>query len=142
MSTTPTIAIVDNFPRWRSFLDEYLSKEGFTTFCKAQNGLELLQHLEQADRLPDLCILDSHLYVMDGYETAARLRDLYPSIKILGFSMRIGRTVVNRMLNSGVHAFVPKGAAPQDILAALRKLLETAPEVEPNTSSHVAPTRP
>ncbi|MBS1614926.1 MAG: response regulator transcription factor [Bacteroidetes bacterium] len=137
MLNRPTIAIVDDYPRWRSFLESYLTEQGFDVLCKAKNGKEFLSFLQLADSVPALCILDINMPIMNGFQTANALRELYPSIKILAFSMEIGRGMVNRMLDSGAHAFLAKGVAPQDISQALYNLLESHSQTQiPNAASN------
>lgn len=123
MKTKLSVAIADDYPRWRSFLNDYLSTEGFSIFCRARNGKELLEQLELSEELPTLCMLDINMPLMDGFETAKMLRKKYPTVKVLAFSLEIGSGIVNRMLESGAHAHLAKGVAPQDIKLALLELL-------------------
>lgn len=126
-----SVAIADDYPRWRSFLHDYLSKEGFIISSKARNGMELLSQLAMGNELPTFCILDIKMPVMNGFETAKALRAQYPSIRILAFSLEMGRGIVNRMLDSGAHGFIAKGVTPQDIKSALLELLQN--EIQPQT---------
>lgn len=131
MKTELSVAIVDDYPRWRASLKHYLIQEGFSIHCLASNGKELLTHLEQATSLPTFCILDIHMPEMDGYETAKRMKDIYPSVKILGFSLSVGKTIVDKLLECGAHGFIAKGTAPQVIAETLRKLKEKEPQTQP-----------
>lgn len=124
MTTSFSIAIADDYPRWRSFLNDYLTQEGFSIFCRATNGKDLLSQLEQTDDRPTICMMDINMPVMDGFETAKALRANYPTIKILAFSLEMGKSIVNRMLACGAHSFLAKGVAPQNIKEALLELMK------------------
>lgn len=67
----PCIAIVDDDPRIRTFLDEELSEQGYRTHCFA-DGQALLNDLESV--APDLVLLDLMMPQMPGLECLKRLR--------------------------------------------------------------------
>ena len=57
---------------------------GFTVVGDAENGEDALEKLEQLE--PDVVMTDIRMPYMDGLTLAARIREKYPSMKILIFS--------------------------------------------------------
>lgn len=62
----------------------YWERLGFTVVGDAENGQEALEKLEQLE--PEVIMTDIRMPYMDGLTLTARIREKYPSIKILIFS--------------------------------------------------------
>ena len=52
----------------------------------ANNGSELLRYLDSCKILPQICILDLHMPVMDGINAAREMTCRFPTIKIFGYT--------------------------------------------------------
>ncbi|MBO9592634.1 MAG: response regulator [Niabella sp.] len=52
--------------------------------CLAYNGQDLIRQIETSVRIPDICILDLEMPVMNGVCTAKRLSQRFPTIKVFG----------------------------------------------------------
>lgn len=52
----------------------------------ANNGSELLRYLDSCKVLPEICILDLHMPVMNGINAAREMTHRFPSIKIFGYT--------------------------------------------------------
>jgi DNA-binding NarL/FixJ family response regulator len=50
--------------------------------------------------------------VMDGYETARALKELYPEIRILAMSFDKEPGEIAQILEAGAHAFIFKDSTP------------------------------
>ena len=77
-----TIAAIDDHYLLRTEVCNLLEKMGFRVLFQAENGQIGLEKMEQADPLPDVCILDVSMPVMNGFETAEALRQKYPALRI------------------------------------------------------------
>lgn len=88
------------------------TQQGFTILLEAANGQDLIERLESNSQLPDLCLLDIDMPVMDGYETAQYLRQRYPAMKILAFTLFINKTKEERILEAGADSVLPKESDP------------------------------
>ncbi|NII29256.1 response regulator [Pseudoflavitalea sp. X16] len=111
-----TVAIVDDSTFMRESARLRLSILGYKVVMEAENGQEFLDKLAQSD-IPDICLLDLNMPVMDGFETARNLKKNWPAIRILFHSMeRIGEGAYACF---GADGFVAKDASALDFRKAL-----------------------
>ncbi|MHA4842603.1 response regulator [Flavitalea antarctica] len=122
-TTQITVALVDDHKIFRQGLIEVLNHLGYAVSIEASNGNELLQKLE-GNVLPEICILDIHMPVMDGFETTRQLRAKYPNIKILAFSTDNTDVSVSKVISCGAHGFLEKGGSLEEISGSLNSILE------------------
>jgi CheY-like chemotaxis protein len=116
------ILIVDDVGQNRLMLLDALETFGFEV-CEAANGAEAL---EVAARLrPDLVLVDLMMPVMDGFETARRLR-LDPQlsrIPVVATSASTTPEVEKKSLASGASFFLPKPIEPKRLCRTIGRLL-------------------
>ncbi|WP_118949542.1 response regulator transcription factor [Taibaiella helva] len=118
-----TIAIADDHTIMRNGLAELIKTLGaYDVVLQARNGRELLELLQTSTQVPDICILDINMPELNGYETTAQLRQLYPAIKVMALSMFDNEFSIVRMLRSGAKGFLHKGADPDELSNALQTL--------------------
>lgn len=106
---TLTIAIVEDHDLLRNELASILEKNGLHITFMAENGAAALEKMALAQPLPDVCLMDISMPIMNGYELAGRLRETYPQVRVLAFSMVASQQEINKIISSGAHAFIPKG---------------------------------
>lgn len=109
----PTIAIIDDHRIFREELSRFLSASGYRVIIEAFNGQHFLDLLQALDRLPQVCLLDINMPVMNGYETTAILRKQYPAIKILAMTAFEEKGTQQLILRSGADGFLSKTSVPQ-----------------------------
>jgi DNA-binding NarL/FixJ family response regulator len=114
------IALADDYKVFRESLVVTLSEEDMEVVIEAANGKELLKAMQAA--VPDLVILDYKMPVMDGMATARKLRELYPSVKILVISMYDDDQFKDRLLSNGADSYLLKNAEPELIRQSVREL--------------------
>ncbi|UOQ73857.1 response regulator [Hymenobacter cellulosilyticus] len=88
---------------------------------EAGDGAELLSLLPTT--AADVVLLDVNMPILDGYATAARLREEYPEIRVLALSMLNDENHVGRMLDSGAHGYVLKSAGKLEIFQAIEAVM-------------------
>ena len=87
-------------------------------FVEAQDGLDALRKiLEQS---PDVAILDVTMPGMNGFETAAQMRLVAPSVKIVFYSVHDIPTAARV---SGGDAFVCKASSPRELTTTINRVL-------------------
>lgn len=119
-----TISIIEDHTGLRVSLQNFLQYSNFKVILEAANGQMAIDSLQMQEVLPDICILDINMPVMDGYQTAKELAVRYPKIKILVFSSLDNKRSIREMLSLGVKGYILKGSAPEKLKTAVIKLYE------------------
>jgi two-component system response regulator NreC len=85
--------------------------------AEAESGEEALRHVGQCT--PDVVIMDVGLPGMGGVETTRVMRDRYPDIPILALTIHEDERYFFQMLDAGAAGYLPKRAAPTDLVNAI-----------------------
>lgn len=117
-NTTIKVAIVDDHVLIQECLFTFLTRWGYSVTIQACNGKDFLDKVS-GDNLPDICILDLNMPVLNGYKTIPILKKTWPSIKIIVLSMNITEKTPGNFLNAD--AAVSKHSL-NDIKGALQRL--------------------
>ena len=117
------IALIDDHKLFRDGLSELIAAfQHFEVVLEADNGKDFIKKLDLS-RIPDLVVLDINMKEMDGYETAAWLRQHHPQIKTLALSMYENETAVIRMIRAGADGYILKDVRKQELLTALNAIV-------------------
>lgn len=120
-----TVAIVDDHAPFRHTAARLLSMLGYSVILEAPNGMVFLQQLESSTLLPDFCLLDIEMPVMDGIITARLLGERFPQIKIVACTLGNDAARNATMLEAGVHGFLLKHMEPEEMKTAIEQALAT-----------------
>ena len=85
---------------------------------EAKKVISLIQQTK-----PDCVVLDVSLKGSSGIEAAKDIKALFPDLKILMLSMHDENIYASRALKAGATGYVMKHESPEDVLAALRKVM-------------------
>lgn len=121
------ILIIDDDDTILSFLEYYLSRQGFKVFT-ALDGQQALTMITQ--NLPDLVIVDAMLPKKSGYEVVKILQQNYktlPVIVISGFVKDVNMQMMFKM-EPNVKEFLTKPIQPDYLLSKIHSLLGTKPK--------------
>ena len=126
MNTTPliTIAVVDDHKYVREEISNMLLLMGFHVTIKAANGKDFLEQLSKDESLPDLCLLDLNMPVMDGIETAKAVKLQWPGMKILGYTFNSQE--MTKMIESGADACILKCGDAMELKRTLLELYKSS----------------
>ncbi|WP_404984792.1 response regulator transcription factor [Chryseobacterium sp. M5] len=113
------VAIIDDHDMLRNGICQFLDSFGFATIFEVENGVLALEKIERSHLIPDVCIVDINMPVMDGFELTEILSKKYPAIKILAFSVNDDVKDVVKMLECGANGYVLKGADPDELQRAV-----------------------
>jgi DNA-binding NarL/FixJ family response regulator len=119
---TQRVVLVEDHPMFRRGLRRILEEAGgFQIVGEAQNGHEAIH---QADvHQPDLIVIDVHLPGITGLKVARILRKQHERAKIVLLSLHLDDARVFEAIRFGAHAFLTKDVEPDDLVAALRKVI-------------------
>ena len=73
---------------------------------------------------PDLVILDITMPLLNGIDAAAQIRKSLPAVKMLFVTMHANPTYVEAALTSGASGYVLKSAAREELLDAIKAVVD------------------
>jgi len=113
------ILLVDDHAVVRTGLRMLLeNEEDLVLIGEAGNGK---QALELATELkPDVVIMDITLPDMSGIEVTQQLKQEHPEVAVVALTIHEDQQYFFEMLRVGASAYVPKRAAPDDLINAIR----------------------
>ena len=118
------ILIADDSHLVRRGIASLLSNEPPCQICgEASNSNETLSKTNEL--CPDIVLLDVSMPGGSGFETARRLRQQIPGIKILIMSQHDPHRMPVHSLEAGADGFVDKGRLATDLLPTIRSMFET-----------------
>ncbi|KAA5538564.1 response regulator transcription factor [Adhaeribacter rhizoryzae] len=118
------VALVDDHKLFRKGMVELVNNfSGYGVIWEANNGRELTQKFT-TEEAPDIVLLDINMPEMDGYETAAWLKQHHPKVMVLTLSMYDHEEAIIKMLRAGAKGHILKDADPQELQTALQALVK------------------
>lgn len=85
---------------------------------EAASGLQALEIAGICQ--PDVVVMDITLPDISGIETTRRLKEKYPNIAVVALTIHEDEQYFFEMLQAGAMGYVPKRAAPDDLITAIR----------------------
>lgn len=95
-----------------------LAEDDIEIIGEASNGREAVQ---QAVKLqPDVVVMDLQMPDMNGIEATRQIRERCPSCAVLALTIHEDEQFFFQMISAGAMGYVPKRAAPEDLVQAIR----------------------
>jgi two-component system, NarL family, invasion response regulator UvrY len=114
-----TIFLVDDHVLLRDALALLINEfDNCTVIGVADNGQQFINKVKEG-ALPDIVILDLNMPVLDGYATAAWLKEQHPQTKVLVLTMFDSEVALIRLLKLGVRGFMKKDISTTDLNMAI-----------------------
>ncbi len=85
---------------------------------EADNASDALNQISQLQ--PDVVLMDIGLPDMSGIEATRRIKQLAPAIAVVALTIHEDEEYFFKMLDAGASGYVPKRAAPEELLTAIR----------------------
>jgi two-component system response regulator NreC len=116
---TIKILLVDDHEIVRAGLRMLLqSQSDIEIIGEADNGQQALDQCRQ--QRPDVVIMDITMPGLSGLEVTRQLKQQFPDTAVLALTIHEGEQYFFEMLNAGASGYVPKRAAPTDLVNAIR----------------------
>ena len=132
------IVLADDHVEMRERVKRHLEDE-FEVLDSVENGAALL---DSAERLqPDLCLLDISMPVLNGIETANRLKQNGSTAKIVFLTIHEDKDFVQAALKTGALGYVLKRRMVSDLRLAIKEALAGRTFVS-SSISYVIPLPP
>jgi two-component system response regulator NreC len=87
---------------------------------EAENGLEAVERAKALQ--PDVILMDVQMPDMNGIEATKRITDVAPDCAVLALTMHENDHYFFEMLHAGASGYVPKRAAPDDLISAIQSV--------------------
>ena len=85
---------------------------------EASNGGQALELVETLR--PDVVIMDITLPDISGIDATRQIKKLYPKVAVVALTIHEDQQYFFEMLQAGASGYVPKRAAPDDLITAIR----------------------
>src|SRR5690606_35484901 len=121
MSLPVSVALADDHLLMRKGLCLLINEHhDLQVIADAGDGKALLDMLEVgSNNLPDVCILDVKMPVLNGYDTLAEIKKRWPLMKVLILSMYDNELSILKLLRSGADGYCVKGEDPTEFCNAI-----------------------
>ena len=113
------LLLVDDHAVVRSGLRMLLSAESDVEIAgEASTAAQALS--EVGSKKPDVILMDIGLPDMSGIEATRQIKQKYPQVAIVALTIHEDEEYFFKMLEAGASGYVPKRAAPEELLTAIR----------------------
>ena len=112
--------------------DHYMVIEGIRSLLQNENDIEWMGHATNAASClsflklqePDIILMDINLPDMSGIDLCKEVKQLHPSVFVLGLSTFNQQTVIQDMMENGASGYVLKNATKEELLEAISVVLK------------------
>ena len=110
--------IVDDHQLLRQGVRSLLAANGYTDVAEAADGRAAVKLA--AEFRPDVVLMDLTMPHLNGADATRQLLAAAPGAKVIAVSARTDSVIIREALRAGASAFVPKVAAFEELVVALR----------------------
>ncbi|RLT41110.1 MAG: DNA-binding response regulator [Chloroflexi bacterium] len=96
----------------------FLAEPDMTIVGEVGSGPAAIQAV--AELHPDVVLMDVAMPGMSGIEATRRIKEANPDVAVLALTMYEDEQYFFEMLNAGAAGYIPKRAAPDDLVSAIR----------------------
>lgn len=96
----------------------------FEVLFEAENGKAMIEKMAHQKNVPDIILLDISMPVMDGFETAAWLKQQHPEVLVMALSMQNDEDSLIKMIRAGAKGYLLKNIHPAELEKAFECLLK------------------
>lgn len=115
---TISILIVDDHMLLREGLKTTLTNYPHINIVgEAANGLDCLELMPLLQ--PQVVLMDISMPLMGGFEATVRIKQSFPHIEVIAFSLSDQESQIVQMMEAGAKGYMMKNAEPSDIVAAI-----------------------
>jgi DNA-binding NarL/FixJ family response regulator len=112
--------------------DHYLVVEGIRSLLQNQKNIEWMGHAMNAasctsflkNQNVDVLFLDVNLPDKNGIDLCKEVKDLYPSIKVIGLSSFNQLSFIEKMIANGASGYVLKNATQEELVDAIESVMD------------------
>ena len=136
MKEESRIVIAEDHTILREGLRSLLSSEPeLRVVGEAKDGREAIRRVEQLE--PDLILMDLSMPRMNGVEAIREIKNRIPETKVLALTVHKAEEFVLEVLQAGADGYVLKDASSEELVMAIRSVLEGQRYLSPAVSQMV-----
>lgn len=125
------ILLVDDHAVVRSGLHMILDTvEDVSVVGEAESGRQAIKKAAEIE--PDVILMDIHLPDRSGIDVTRAIKEDHPEIAIVALTINEDEEYFFKMLEAGADGYVPKRAAPEELLTAIRAAAENEVYIYPS----------
>jgi len=94
------------------------SEEDFEIVGEAESAREVLEQISRLN--PDVVLMDIGLPDLSGIEATREIKRLHPEVRVVALTIHEDEEYFFKMLEAGASGYVPKRAAPEELITAIR----------------------
>jgi DNA-binding NarL/FixJ family response regulator len=115
------MALADDHTLLRKGIARIISEwGGYEVVGEAADGLELLRVLKCSPA--DMVVLDLSMPFVRGIDIVADIKSILPQVKVLMLTMHKDMDLVSRAISSGIHGYILKDEAEEELLSAVKMI--------------------
>jgi DNA-binding NarL/FixJ family response regulator len=131
------ILLADDHQMFLDGLCSLLSQIAYVEIvATVNNGAQLLEKLKTIEG--DLVIADLHMPVIDGLEATKMIRELYPSVKVLGLTMDNELETIQAMMEAGASGYILKNTGKAELELAILQVMKGENYLSQSISAQLA----
>ena len=116
------VLVAEDFAAYRALiLDLLRQNDDLRVICDVADGLLAVEKAQELK--PDLLVLDIGLPGLNGIECGRRVRTILPEVKIVFLSQETSPSIIREALDLGSCGYVVKSRAANELLVAIRAVL-------------------
>ena len=112
--------------------DHYMVIEGIHSLLQYEKTLDWMGHATNAASClsflklhePDVILMDVNLPDKSGIDLCKEVKQLYPSVAVLGLSTFNQQTIIKNMMDNGASGYILKNATKEELLEAITTVLK------------------
>ena len=130
------IVVADNHGILRQGITALIEKQSdMKVVGEADNGLNAVEMVRRLR--PDVVIMDVTMPVLNGIEATRQIKKELPETKVLALSIHAKREFVMDMVKAGVSGYMVKECAVDDLIRAIRVVMDNQSYLSPQIASIV-----
>jgi Response regulator containing a CheY-like receiver domain and an HTH DNA-binding domain len=112
--------------------DHYMVIEGIRSLLQNEKTLDWMGHATNAESClsflklhePDVILMDVNLPDKSGIDLCKEVKQLYPSVAVLGLSTFNQQAIIKNMMDNGALGYVLKNATKEELMEAISSVLK------------------
>jgi DNA-binding NarL/FixJ family response regulator len=131
------VVIADDHPIVRAGLKQIIGEDtGLTVAAEAGDGHALLSLMRRNEY--DVVLLDITMPGMDGLDVLKQVKLEFPRVPVIILTVHPERQYALRVLRAGASGYLTKESAPNELIAAIRKVNRGGKYISPSLAEKIA----